>query len=1068
MAIRPPRRFRPMFTKLNRNPSGRQYRRTSIESLEERMVLTAGLNPISDVTLLSGAPLHVPLDGVGGTSDTLTYTVSSTNPNLTAEVLTGNRSLRMVVENYGTMVFELFEDRAPNTTSRIISLAQTGFYNGLTFHRVIKDFMIQGGDPDGDGTGGSGVTFDDEFHPDLQHTSSGLLSMAKSSDDTNDSQFFITSEATRWLDYNHTVFGRLVEGDAVREAIENVAVGGSQGSTPVTEVVIDSMTVFTDNENGVLMLKAPEGFTGEADVTVTVSDGQGNTAQHTFHVSVKPDVAASLPDDDPNRTALDANPYLAPIEPVWTVVNTPISFNLQAIDVDGGDKFYSVWPISGFNASRNANIDVSVDANGRVTVTPRNGISGVFGIAVAVNDMTDIDESQVAPNQISSSFPHDLQFVPLVIQPGPPSIALAGVDPQHPVTNKDNTTGNPLSFEVTGVMPGATVVVYADGQEVGRQVSQFSSVVVLTNQQSDLIDGAHQITVRQYIDDVLAKVGNYSDRVDLESVVSAPIQITVDTQAPIFAGTPVTVAVPGREYVYDVDTDENEDGSVTYRLVEAPSGLLIDSLTGRITWTPTAEQSGTRSVSVEAKDRAGNASLREYDINVVEAPVLEPIGNQSVDEQTLLTFTVSATGGLGPYNYSLGSSAPAGATIDETTGEFRWTPTEVQGRPQPHNVEIRVTDSNGATSSSTVQITVREVNRDPIMLPIADQAVDEGQLLEFLAEVSDPDLPANQLTFSLAEGAPAGASIDPSTGRFTWTPGENHGGGSFAITIRVADEAGGRASRTFTVSVRETFSAPAFDAISAQLVQPGDTLDIDVRAQDPDIPTRQVRYSLEAGAPTGATIDETTGRLTWTVPEDFPRGTLMLTVRATEVAEDGGEPLSATQDIEVRVGDPLDRFAVDYAMLFSGATPGGLLDLPADPGLDALGTSSATQAAGFTAEFTPPVDDLGLFGTEFGAEFGGNGGGDDPRLRFRSPDGDPQDEGATPGQQTRPAGQQQPASESQTQRDKSRSTNRSTDGQSNEEEMDEELVRALASLAAAEAAAVPADAAAEVPPPPQA
>ncbi|MCL4193616.1 MAG: cadherin repeat domain-containing protein, partial [Thermoguttaceae bacterium] len=302
--------------------------------------------------------------------------------------------------------------------------------------------------------------------------------------------------------------------------------------------------------------------------------------------------------------------------------------------------------------------------------------------------------------------------------------------------------------------------------------------------------------------------------------------------------------------------------------------------------------------------------------------------------------------------------------------------------------------------------------------------------------------------------------------RFTWTPGESHGGGSFQITVRVADEAGGRASRTFTVSVRETFSVPAFDAISAQLVQPGDTLSVDVRAQDPDIPTRQVRYSLEGGAPAGATIDETTGRLTWTVPKDFPRGTLVLTVRATEVAEDGGEPLSATQDIEVRVGDPLDRFAVDYAMLFSGATPGGLLDLPVDPGLDAFGTSSATQSAKSAAQSPPLVDDLGLFGTEFGAEFGGNGGGDDPRVRFRSRDGNPQDEGVTPGQQSRPAGQQQPVSESQTQRSESRSTNRSTDGQAKGEEMDEELVRALASLAA-EAASVPADAAAEVPPPPQ-
>ena len=122
------------------------------------------------------------------------------------------------------MVFQLFEDKAPRPTGRVIELAQDGFYDGIIFHRVIKDFVIQGGDPTGTGTGGSTLgDFDDQFHVDLQHNREGLLSYAKSTDDTNDSQFFVTLGATRHLDFNHSIFGILTEGYHVLEAIGNTA-----------------------------------------------------------------------------------------------------------------------------------------------------------------------------------------------------------------------------------------------------------------------------------------------------------------------------------------------------------------------------------------------------------------------------------------------------------------------------------------------------------------------------------------------------------------------------------------------------------------------------------------------------------------------------------------------------------------------------------------------------------------------------------------------------------------------------------------------------------------------------
>jgi len=112
----------------------------------------------------------------------------------------------------GIIKIELYEDKAPITTKNFIDLAEKGFYDGLTFHRVIRGFMIQGGDPKGDGTGGPGYNIKDEFHTDLKHDSTGILSMANSGPDTGGSQFFITEGPQPHLDGKHSVFGKVIEG----------------------------------------------------------------------------------------------------------------------------------------------------------------------------------------------------------------------------------------------------------------------------------------------------------------------------------------------------------------------------------------------------------------------------------------------------------------------------------------------------------------------------------------------------------------------------------------------------------------------------------------------------------------------------------------------------------------------------------------------------------------------------------------------------------------------------------------------------------------------------------------
>ncbi len=184
----------------------------------------------------------------------------------------------------GNMIVKFEEEKAPVTVANFIGLAEgkisnkakgkgVPFYDGTIFHRVIKDFMIQGGDPRGTGMGDPGYKFEDEKN-DLQHTGKGILSMANSGPNTNGSQFFITEVATPWLDGRHTIFGKVVQGEDVIDAIANVEKGPQD--KPKTDVVLEKVSVFAKGDQY-----------KNYDAAKTFEEGKKNIAAHNKAITEK-------------------------------------------------------------------------------------------------------------------------------------------------------------------------------------------------------------------------------------------------------------------------------------------------------------------------------------------------------------------------------------------------------------------------------------------------------------------------------------------------------------------------------------------------------------------------------------------------------------------------------------------------------------------------------------------------------------------------------------------------------------------------------------------------------------
>ncbi|MCS7237241.1 MAG: peptidylprolyl isomerase [Thermoguttaceae bacterium] len=901
------RAFKGSYRQKNKGGSSRQRRKTvpqekrsalarqlTIQQLEDRSLMAAPeLSPIPNQILHSGAPLYVPLTAIDPDGDALTFSArvvesSLSHPNLSQPVLSpviahNNRNLRLNVQGYGALVFELFENWAPRTTGRIIQLVNEGFYNGLTFHRIEPNFVIQGGDPTGTGAGGSGVRFDDEFHPNLMHTRDGVLSMAKSSDDTNDSQFFITLGPARHLDFNHSVFGFLVEGWDVLQQIAAVNVG--QNSRPQTPVVIQSATVFSDPSHRTLVLVAPWGTTGSGVIEVSVTDSEGNTATQTFRVTVSPDTT-------------NTGPYLKPIAPIWTQAGLPVNAIVEAYDRENDRlKFTATATTSGISVR----VYDSAAPTVLLTVTPGPGAVGVHSIRIAVTD-----------NENLGVYRQDSQLVPVYIRPGKPTVKLGqdsdtGANASDNITRLNNSQNARLKFSLTGLVAGAEVYVLIDGIQVAAGVATGSSLELESTGEFPFADGPHTLSAVQVLRNVPVAVGNFRDTVTLWSDDADPVSFIVDTVAPLFTSRPSGEAVEGRLYRYQPEIVPEVNGPVTFELVSGPSGITVDRTTGVVQWIPNFTQAGVHPVIIRAVDVAGNESEQSFSISVANAPDFLLAQEYQLTELQTWELVVAAVADYPPVTIEVIGQLPDGMTFEPSEPRLRWTPSEAQG-PGTYQIKLRAVDSAGIDRETTLQLTVAEDNQPPQLAVINEVFAREFDLVEIVPVAADNDLPTQDLVFALEGQYPAGVIFDDQTGIIRWQPGEAAGPGVYQLRLRVTDGYGAWDEKEISIRVDEVYQPPVWEELGPFQAVVGDRLVARVRAVDPDWPAGEVRYRLLEGPP-GLTVDSRTGEIHWNVSRQAWQAMgmpsrVIARIEAYKAPAGTGPEYKTAASIQIEVMDP--------------------------------------------------------------------------------------------------------------------------------------------------------------------
>ncbi len=572
-------------------------------------------------------------------------------------------------------------------------------------------------------------------------------------------------------------------------------------------------------------------------------------------------------------------PVLAAIGNKAGVAGEQVTFTATATDADIPTNTLT------FTLDAGAPVGAAITSGGIFTWTPTCDQGGTHPVTIRVTDngAPPLNDSETIAITISAANQ-------------PPVLAAIG--------NKTVNEGSLLAFTATAIDPCAQTLTFSldAGAPAGATIGASSGAFTWTPTEGQG-PGVFSITVRVTNEGSPAISDFETIQVTVDEVNVAPVLAPIGNITQCGVGDPITFTATA------TDADIPANGLTFSLTLGSPpaTGATINATTGAFSWTPSAM--GTFPITINVTDNGAPPLTDSETITMTVGgcpntePVLAAIGNKTVNEQTLLAFTATATDPDAgqTLTFSLDPGAPVGATIGASSGAFNWIPNEAQG-PGVFSITVRVTDNGDPALSDfeTIQVTVNEVNLPPVMAAIGNKSVCEGVLLSFAATCTDPDIPANTLTFTLGAGAPPGATIT-SGGNFNWTPTEAQGPGSFPITICCADNGSPplQDCETFTVTVLECDGHPILAPIGNKTVNELSLLTFTATATDSDIPAQTLTFSLGAGAPAGATITAG-GVFNWTPTEAQGPGSFPITVIVT----DNGTPAqSDSETITVQVNE---------------------------------------------------------------------------------------------------------------------------------------------------------------------
>ncbi|WP_422360540.1 tandem-95 repeat protein [Reichenbachiella sp.] len=432
----------------------------------------------------------------------------------------------------------------------------------------------------------------------------------------------------------------------------------------------------------------------------------------------------------------------------------------------------------------------------------------------------------------------------------------------------------------------ASITVTIDDNESGGGLTDSEVISIMVNAVND----APVITLPATTDVDEDSSDNDLSGITISDVESSSLRMNISAESGKihFTSSGGVVFVEG-SYIFEKS-----------KIVSGVTGALQNALSNMI-YTPDPDFSGTENITITIDDDANGGGLTDtevysFTVNAInDAPVLSAVGNKIIGEQEELNFTVITTDVDLPANtltYSLdATSSVTGMTIDGSTGEFSWTPSEAQDGD--HTVTIFVSDGS-LSDEEIITISVSEVNVAPVLAITGSKTVDEETALTFTVSSTDSDLPANTLTYSLdATSLAAGMAIDDLTGVFSWTPSEVQSG-LHKVTVVVSD---GNLTdeEEITLMVTEVNQAPTLTTIGNKSINVGEELSFTASAADADLPANTLSYSLAAASiDLGMTIEGTSGVFKWT-PDAKHTGTHKVVVSVSD-----GE-VSDTEEIDITV-----------------------------------------------------------------------------------------------------------------------------------------------------------------------